>query len=246
MTRPWFLSKPIAHRGLHHGTKTPENSLAAFEAACLAGYPIELDCHYHASSGEIIVFHDDDLTRMVGDNRKLKEVALDELLQLKLYDTDQGIPTLAAVLELVNGRVPILIETKLTESDGKFEVALMDKMQSYHGDWAIQSFHHLSLYWFERHHPEVVKGMLAGSMEGAQIPSWKRLGVKALAMLPLIRPQFVAYEASELIRLKKGLPWQRALGVPVIAWTLRSHKEYKSVRELCDNVIFENFTPEQG
>lgn len=244
MTRPWFLSRPIAHRGLHHGTEVPENSLAAFEAACEAGYPIELDCHYHATSGKIVVFHDEDLTRMVGDPRNLQEVELTELINLRLYESEQKIPTLAEVLNLVNGRVPLLIETKLEHSDGKFEEALMAHMQNYTGEWAIQSFHHFSLYWFERHHPHVVKGMLAGSMEGAQIPSWKRIGVKALAMLPLIKPQFVAYEARELVRRGKGLPWQRALGVPVIAWTLRSYKEYKAVRELCDNVIFENFTPE--
>lgn len=244
MTKPWFLSRPIAHRGLHHGTKVPENSLNSFAAACEAGYPIELDCHYHAASSEIVVFHDEDLLRMVGDNRLLQDVPLAELLKLSLYKTDQLIPTLEQALKVIDGRVPLLIETKLTDSDGKFEAALMAKMRDYHGEWAIQSFHHPSLYWFERHHPEVVKGMLAGSMEGAQIPSWKRLGVKSLAMLPLVKPQFVAYEASELIRLKKGLAWQRALGVPVIAWTLRSLKEYKSVRGLCDNVIFENFTPE--
>lgn len=242
--KPWFLTTPIAHRGFHHGTKVPENSLAAFEEACQKGYAIEIDCHYHVLSGEIIVFHDDDLIRMACDARSLQELSLHELKQTKLYETDQCIPTLDEVLELVAGRVPLLIETKQHHSNGQFEAALMAKMESYQGEWAVQSFHHGALYWFEKNYPHVVKGMLSGSMEGVDISTWKKLGVNSMAMLPLVRPQFIAYEAQELVRLKKGLTWQKVLGTPVIAWTVRSLKEYKAVKGLCDNIIFENFIPE--
>lgn len=244
MTKPWFLARPIAHRGLHAGTKIPENSLAAFEAACQAGYPIELDCHYHVASGEIVVFHDDDLLRLVQDPRKLQEVTLPELLKQRLYESDQFICSLDQVLEVVAGRVPILIETKQLQSTGQFEQALIEKMDRYQGEWALQSFHHGALYWVQRHHPHVVKGMLTGSMEGVQIPAWQRVGVRQLALLPVIRPQFVACEADYLKRTNFQVPWRNLLGIPLIAWTIRSLKEYKSVRSHCDNVIFENFSAE--
>lgn len=244
MKKPWFLETPIAHRGLHSGTKIPENSLAAFEAACEKGYPIELDCHYHEMSGEIVVFHDDDLLRLAQDPRSLQELTLAELKRVRLYESDQLLPTLDEVLELVAGRVPLLIETKQRKSNGKFEELLVSKMERYQGEWGIQSFHHGALYWFEKNHPHVVKGMLSGSMEGSGIAAWQRMGVRNLLLLPLVKPQFVAYEASELIRLKRPLAWQKTLGIPVIAWTLRSLKEFKAVKGHCDNVIFENFTPE--
>ncbi|MBH47346.1 MAG: hypothetical protein CME71_04155 [Halobacteriovorax sp.] len=246
--KPWFLAKPIAHRGLHKGIEIPENSLAAFDAACKAGFPIELDCHYHEKSGEIIVFHDVDLLRLAQDPRTVQELNLNDLLKVRLYESDHLIPSLEQVLELVAGRVPLLIETKQIKSDGAFEKALVAQMDRYveatGGEWAIQSFHHGALYYIERHFPHVAKGMLAGSMNEAEIPAWQRVSVKSLALLPLVRPQFIAFEAAELVRTKKVLPWARAFGTPVIGWTIRNKKEYKSVKGLCDNVIFENFLPE--
>ena len=248
VNKPWFLANPIAHRGLHKGTEIPENSLASFEAACQAGFPIELDCHYHEKSGEIVVFHDVDLLRLAQDPRTIQELTLSELLKIRLYETDHLLPSLAQALELVAGRVPLLIETKQLKSDGVFEKALIKQMDEYvertGGQWAIQSFHHGALYYIERHFPHVAKGMLAGSMNEAEIPAWQRVSVKSLALLPLVKPQFIAFEAAELVRTKKTLPWARALGTPVIGWTIRNKKEYKAVKGLCDNVIFENFLPE--
>src|SRR5580693_9907041 len=65
----WLTSRPIAHRGLHDlAAGRPENSLAAFEAAAEAGYPCELDVQL-TDSGELIVLHDADLTRVTGAAR---------------------------------------------------------------------------------------------------------------------------------------------------------------------------------
>ncbi len=222
--------------------------MGAFEAACAAGFPIELDVHFHQASGEIVVFHDEDLLRLVQDPRRLQEVALADLLSMCLYEGQERICTLDQALEVVGGRVPLLIETKQLVSDGQFEQTLVKKMDAYQnrtgGEWAVQSFHHGALYWLERHFPHVVKGMLSGSMEGVKIPAWQRVGVRQLALLPVIKPQFVAYEADYLRRMKYDLPWRKVLGTPLIAWTVRSNKEYKLVRSLCDNIIFENFLPE--
>jgi glycerophosphoryl diester phosphodiesterase len=56
---------PIAHRGLWSADGYPENSLGAFQAACAAGYNIELDVQL-AADGEAVVFHDAMLERMTG------------------------------------------------------------------------------------------------------------------------------------------------------------------------------------
>ncbi|MBE6699047.1 MAG: glycerophosphodiester phosphodiesterase, partial [Ruminococcaceae bacterium] len=64
LVRPTKKTKPnkallcdYAHRGLHNGKDAPENSLAAFEAACRAGYGIELDVQL-SRDGTVMVFHD--------------------------------------------------------------------------------------------------------------------------------------------------------------------------------------------
>ena len=60
-----LFAPPIAHRGLWSRNGPPENSLGAFEAACEAGYGIELDVQL-SSDGEAMVFHDDKLVRLTG------------------------------------------------------------------------------------------------------------------------------------------------------------------------------------
>jgi hypothetical protein len=85
--RAIFDGKCIAHRGLHGGAENvPENSLQAFEIAAEKGYPIETDIHV-TKDGRVAVFHDDDLKRMCGDERKPEELTLDEL---KDYVSDIG------------------------------------------------------------------------------------------------------------------------------------------------------------
>ena len=58
-----LFDPPVAHRGLWSPGGAPENSLAAFQAACAAGYGIELDVQITAD-GEAVVFHDYKLDRL--------------------------------------------------------------------------------------------------------------------------------------------------------------------------------------
>lgn len=60
-----LFAPPVAHRGLWSPHGAPENSLAGFQAACAAGYGIELDVQLSAD-GEAMVFHDDTLARLTG------------------------------------------------------------------------------------------------------------------------------------------------------------------------------------
>ena len=105
-----LLSCDYAHRGLWN-QRIPENSLSAFEYAARMGVGIELDIQ-PTRDGRIVVFHDSDLLRMCGDRRRVRELTLKELRELRLKDTNERIPTLSEVLRVVRGRVPLLIEIK--------------------------------------------------------------------------------------------------------------------------------------
>ena len=87
MTHPWFaraaIPRVLAHRGLvtpegqSHGVA--ENSFAAVAAAEAAGATyVESDCHLTAD-GAVVLFHDDDLTRVTGDARRVDQVTVREL-----------------------------------------------------------------------------------------------------------------------------------------------------------------------
>lgn len=105
MTHPWFAGvatpRVLAHRGLvtpeqaRHGVV--ENSFAAVAAAHSAGVQyVESDCHLTAD-GVVVLFHDDDLSRVTGDPRKIADVTSHELEQL--MGERGGLVTLRQALE---------------------------------------------------------------------------------------------------------------------------------------------------
>ena len=105
----WVTTKMIAHRGLHNNASdAPENSLAAFKKAVENHYAMEMDVQM-SSDGVLVVFHDGTLDRVCGVPGKLCEKTLEELKQLRLYNSDEQIPTMQEFLDLVNGQEPLLI-----------------------------------------------------------------------------------------------------------------------------------------
>ena len=103
--------RPYAHRGLW-GEGLPENSLGAFRAAADKGFAIELDIQLSAD-GVVMVFHDYTLDRVCGRAGKVCEHTAAELGRMPLNGIEaECIPTLAEVLDAVDGRVPLLIELK--------------------------------------------------------------------------------------------------------------------------------------
>jgi glycerophosphoryl diester phosphodiesterase len=67
----------MAHRGA--SGDYPENTIPAFRAAVDAGADyVELDVHC-TRDGEVVVFHDDDLSRIASDDRLIREMTTAEL-----------------------------------------------------------------------------------------------------------------------------------------------------------------------
>ena len=122
MLPPSFLAAPIAHRALHdRAAGRPENSVEAIEAAIAAGYGIEIDLQLSAD-GRAMVFHDYDLARLTGEKGAIQRRSASELGAIRLLGGVTGIPTLPQVLDLVAGRVPLLIELK--DQDGALGAAV--------------------------------------------------------------------------------------------------------------------------
>lgn len=95
-----FERQYIAHRGFHDNrSECPENSLPAFERAIQMGYGIELDVQL-TKDGVPVVFHDWDLKRAAGVDRKIRDCTFEELQSYRLFGSSQTIPAFEAVLEL--------------------------------------------------------------------------------------------------------------------------------------------------
>lgn len=238
----------------------PENSLAAFEAACKAGYGIELDVHL-SRDGQVVVIHDGDLRRVAGDNRAVEDLTYAELQRIPLRSgaTVQGgksaetsagspeaqyVPLLSDVLALVDGRVPLVVEIKM---DRGLDRELMRKtdalLSGYQGDYVIESFNVLALAWYRKHRPEVTRGQLAVPYRGRvdSPDSALRWMAGSLLFNWLGRPDFVAYEWHG----GHSLPMRiyRFLGGTPVAWTVRSERAQEESRPDFDGIIFESYLP---
>ena len=237
--KSWLVETPIAHRGLHDKV-SPENSLSAFSKAIEKGYAIELDVQL-LSDDTVVVFHDESLSRMTGNDGYLKFLNKEDLKVLKLAGSKEHIPTFEEVLKLVDGRTPLLIEIKNQFKVGKLEQKVIDMLKNYKGEFAIQSFNPFSLQYFKNHAPNFLRGQLSGYFKGEKLAWIKKFLLKRMSFnKSTSEPNFISYDASTLpnrfVRKFKKLP--------LLAWMVRSKEEYLKVIKYCDNIIFENFIPE--
>ncbi|RWX62525.1 glycerophosphodiester phosphodiesterase, partial [Mesorhizobium sp. M4B.F.Ca.ET.089.01.1.1] len=110
----WLTARPVAHRGFHDMNKTRwENTLSAFAAAAERGYAIE--CDVHLSSDRVpVIIHDGDLKRLTGEDGFVWQRTAAELSALRVGGTADHVPTLQQALDLIDGRVPLVVELKGT------------------------------------------------------------------------------------------------------------------------------------
>lgn len=229
-----FLKKNlIAHRGYHDiEKKIPENSLKAFERALQYRYIIELDVHL-LKDNEIVVFHDDNLKRMTGVDKAIKDCTYSELKKYKLKNTNLSIPTLQEVLSLVNGKVPIIIELKYDLKVGQLESRLVEYLDSYQGKFVVKSFHPLTVRWFYKNRPDYIRGQLVSHVHKTP----KEWIVWSMITNVITKPDFISchYNMLTANRIKKFR--QKKM---VLAWTIRDKKTYRLVLGKADNYICEN------
>ena len=238
--RRW-RNERFAHRGLHDiGRGIVENTLPAFEAARDEGFGMELDIRF-SKDMQVVVFHDDDLLRMAGDGRRVRQLTLEELKAIPLKGVEGArVPTLREVLDAVDGRTPLLIELKSGANNGRLCRALIDTMRDYPGEYIVESFNPLIVAWFRFHAPRVVRGQLVGPMQSYR-PTVN--GIAAFFMSGLLancvsRPDFVAYDANALRFFSPH--FQRFMfRTPMAAWTIRDPEMAALIRERGEMRIFE-------
>ena len=234
----WLVNNYIAHRGFHT-PKAPENSMGAFKNAIEKGYPIELDVQL-LEDNTVVVFHDYVLKRMTNQDGYVSKLKKEDLKNYKLAGTQETIPTLKEVLELVNGKVPILIEIKNEGKVGRLESEVIKILKDYKGEYAVQSFNPFSLNYFYQNAPEIIRGQLSGSFEDFDSTRIVKALLKRMAFnKKYSKPHFIAYES----KMMPNRFVKRYKHLPLIVWAVKSQEEYMNVIKYCDNIIFEQFEP---
>ena len=231
----WLTTLVYAHRGFHDGASGRiENSPAAFAAAIAAGLGIECDV-LRSRDGQAVVFHDEDLARLTGQQGKVADESAAALTQIALTGSTDRVPLLATVLTQIAGQVPLLIEVKIARG-GRVQplcLAVNRALEGYGGQVAVMSFDPRVSSWFHKYSPHIVRGLVMTEA------SWRTMGAKARRHIALwrARPDFMAYDIDDIAGAFPTA--QRRRGMPLLTWTVDSAAKAKRAGAKADAPIAE-------
>lgn len=178
----------IAHRGA--SASAPENTIAAFRRAVDDGADgVELDVQL-TSDGIAVVHHDRTLRRTTGRRGRLSSIGIDALGELDCgswFDTgfsDERVPTLAAVLELLGTHLIVNIELK-SGGDLSLAEAVVDAVRATGTSRSVllSSFDHRLVAALRDRAPDLARGVLLKPLDfGAPSRAALRVGAQAVVM----------------------------------------------------------------
>jgi glycerophosphoryl diester phosphodiesterase len=242
-----FLGAPIAHRALHDlAAGRPENSPTAIEAACRAGYGIEIDLQL-SSDGQAMVFHDYDLKRLTAEVGPVRQRSTAELQQIPLTGGTDTIPTLEQVLQQVAGRAPLLIEIKdqdgaMGANVGALEAATARALHGYAGPVAVMSFNPHSMIAMAGLCPDIPRGLTTCAYTAEDwplLPPGTRARLREIPDYDAAKACFISHDASDLGAAR--VADLKVRGAAILCWTIRSAEAEAAARQIAHNVTFEGY-----
>ena len=243
----WLTARPVAHRGLHENAAgVIENTASAFRAAIESGFAIETDVQITAD-GEAMVHHDFALGRLTLGSRQLAAMTAAGLKEVPFKGTADRMMTLGDMCDLVDGRVPLVVEIKSRfDGDMRLTRRTADVLKSYPGLVALQSFDPALLVALREIAPNLTRGIVAErhyvDSEWSDLSDSQKRSLAFLTHAPRTRPHFVAYHVTDL---PSPGPWiaRNILRLPLLAWTVRSAEDRTRAKRWADQMIFEGFRP---
>lgn len=238
-----LLGWSYAHRGMH-SEGIPENSMAAFRAALEHGYGIEFDLHL-LKDGNLAVIHDSLLKRTTGCDGRIEDLTTEDLKHYHLEGTAETIPTFRELLDLYNGKAPLIVELKpVNGNHAALSEAACKMLEHYDGVYCMESFDPRCVYWLKKNRPQIIRGQLAEnffrSTSNLSAPL-KFIMTHSLSHF-LTRPDFTAYKFADRKNLSTVL-CRNLHGIQGVSWTLRTTADYDTAVREGWIPIFENFIP---
>jgi len=221
--------------------------MQAVKAAMQRNFAIEVDLQL-AEDGVPMVFHDSKLDRLTAQSGPLSARSSAELETIFLSGSTDRIPSFDALLEEVDGKVPLIVELKphgaRTQS---LAAGVMARLARYSGPLALQSFDPVMLCELARIGPGLPRGIIAdatpASPDWRDKTAWQRFVLRHLLHIPRSKPHFIAYDCKALPAIAP-IGWKRFCGLPLLSWTVRTRSEQLRLRPWVDQVIFEGFDPD--
>lgn len=232
-----------AHRGLH-SKGVPENSMAAFRAALEGGYGIEFDLHL-LKDGNLAVIHDSALKRTTGAEGRIEDLTTEDLKQYRLEGTEETIPTFRELLDLYDGKAPLIVELKPVDGNhAALCQAACTLLEAYKGVYCVESFDPRCVYWLKKNRPRIIRGQLAENFfrSDSRLAGWLKFVLTHSLSHFLTMPDFTAYKFADRKNLSTWI-CRKLYGVQGVTWTLRTKQDYDQAVKEGWLPIFENFIP---
>nr|WP_300003503.1 glycerophosphodiester phosphodiesterase family protein [Tissierella sp.] len=240
-----ILGKLYSHRGIHNNKdKNPENSLLSFKMAVEAGYGIELDVQVTKDNIPVI-FHDKTLKRACDLDNCVNNYTLKDLKELRLFNSEQYIPTLQEILTVVDGKVPLIVEIKNETTDVSELVYVAEVLDRYKGVYCIESFNPLALIWYKKNRPHIIRGQLSSYFKKSDHSLFRKVRdffLENLITNILTKPDFIAfnYKYKDMFSFKLCKKLYNPL---TAAYTIKTQKALDNNRDNFDLFIFDSFIP---
>ncbi len=156
---------------------------------------------------------------------RIADTTLSGLSRLRVGE--HPIPTLESLLQLVAGRVPLLLEIKVEQNIWRWGPALRDALNGYAGAFGVMSF--------DPRIPRLIKTNLPGTRRGLVVRSnlsWLRRRIA----IWFADPQFLAIDRNAI-----GKTWaaRARCRLPVYCWTIRSAEGRAQAEVQADALIWE-------
>lgn len=218
----------IGHRGaMGHET---ENTLASIQKALdLNVDMIEIDV-FKISSGEIVVFHDEDIDRLTNGSGKIEDLDLESLRKLTVIGNHQ-IPLLSEVLDIINHQVPLNIELK-GAGTSEDVMRIINTYISKDG-WQLNDFLISSFNWEELQNMRSINKEIDIAVLTADNP----LNAIAIAReldAVAINPNYLGLTRENVLEIKRN-------GFHVFTWTVNDKEQITKMMALGVDGIFTNY-----
>ncbi len=237
-----WLCRPIAHRAFHNADKgIVENSRTAVLEAMHRNYAIEVDLQA-SKENQPIVFHDWKLDRLTTHSGKVAQYQLETLRKIPHKLSPDTIMSLQDLLDLVEGKVPLIIEIKAeTSADNleEFGRNIGKILKNYKGQVAIMSFVPDIVRYCIQEAPHLPRGITYSPREVSLMRTLYHL-IYGFFRKQKIKPQFIAYDVRAIPGIISFLI-KNILGLKLLVWTVRTPKQRKLAQEHADAMIFEGF-----
>lgn len=242
--------RPIAHRGLHDvAAGRLENTAPAFAAALDAGYGIECDLR-PSCDGTPFVFHDAELDRLMNATGPIAACSPAALSQMRYRNQKDHILTYSQLLDMVGGKVPLLVEIKNDWDipDPRFLKAIAAQSLAYDGPVALMSFDPAVIVAMKSLAPTLPRGIISGVYEGHhwwpdQIDKDRAFRLTHCLEAGPADPSFIAYDVDALPTPVTQFA-REVMHLPLFTWTVRTRDQLRTAAKWADAPIFENCRPD--